>query len=737
MTADLLARKTPLRVSRRRSQTAAIVACCALTLVLFAPRGIAQAQPGLDGRAPIGPYFNGVMPPKARAFPFPPVLSATGVFRDLRTLTPADELVPFAPNSPLWTDGAIKTRWMAVPNDGAPYTPNEQIAFAPVGEWGFPNGTVFVKQFDLVVNEATGERKRQETRLLVRDADGAVYGVTYKWRADHSDADLLPAGLEEDVAIKDTSGAVRIQRYSYPSRAQCLFCHNQAANYVLGAKTHQLNGDFTYPTTGRTANQLRTLQHLGMLNPAPDAESFATYLRSVAVTDTKATVQHRARSWIDANCSHCHRPGGPGPGYDGRFYTPIDNQYLINTYLRFRDRPRSQLYQRDNSLDEFKMPPIAKNVIDEQAMATLRQWIASPFEILSVHLSGDGTQLAVRFNSRVDADSVAASNFSLDGGAAITAAAIGNEPDVVILSVSDLNQGQEYVLTTSDVRDTAESANTIWPRSRKTFAAQYPTQSTAGRLANIATRVHVSGDDGVLIGGFIARRGATKRVMLRAIGPSLSMHGISGVLADPVLELFDSSGVAVARNDNWQENANRQEIIDTGIAPHSPNESVILLQLPSSASGTAYTAVLRGAGGATGVALVEIYDLDRSHESQLANISSRGFVRTGEGVMIGGLIVGGIDPERTIIRAIGPSLPFGDKLSDPVLELYNGNGEALASNDDWRTDQEAEIIATTIPPSHDRESAIVRTLSPAPYTAVVRGVNDTTGVAVIEVYQLP
>ena len=707
-----------------------------VALAGFSSSSFAQAQTGLDARAAVGPYLNNIMPSKSGAFPFPPTLSATGAFRDVRTVTPVDALIPFAPNSPLWTDGAVKTRWVAVPNDGPPYGPGEQIGFAPAGEWTFPNGTVFVKQFDLVVNEATGERKRQETRLLVRDSDGGVYGVTYKWRADHSDADLLPDALEEDVEITGVDGTKRIQRYSYPSRADCLFCHNHIAKFVLGLKTHQLNGDFTYPSTGSTANQLRTFKHVGMLDPAPDEESFATYLRSVVVTDETATVQHRARSWIDANCSHCHRPEGFGPGYDGRFYTPLEQQNLIDTYVRFRDLKRSQLYQRDNALDEFKMPPIAKNVVHEEAMATLRQWIASPLEILSVHLQGDGAHLAVRFNSRIARDSVLASNFLLSGGATIIAAELGTEPETVILTVSGLNEGQQYVLTANEVRDTAASANTIWPRSRKAFVAQFASPPIAGRLANIATRAHVIGDERVLIGGFIARGGTTKRVMLRAIGPSLARSDISGVLADPVLELFDSSGTSVATNDDWQENANQQEIVDTGIAPSLPNESTILMQLPSSHSGTAYTVVLRGAAGGAGVGLVEIYDLDPADDSRLANISSRGFVQTGEGVMIGGLIIGGLEPQRTIVRALGPSLAFEDRLADPLLELYDGNGELLASNNDWRSGGEAEISATTIPPSHDREAAIVRTLAPAPYTAVVRGVNGTNGVALVEAYRL-
>lgn len=247
---------------RRLSQRGSAVA-----LLCLAASAFAQPPYGLDAREPVGPYLNGVFPPRSDAFAFPGVLSATGAFADLPTLTPVGSFIPFTVNSPLWSDGAIKSRWLAVPNDGPPYAPNEQISFTPIGEWSFPSGTVFMKHFELTVNEATGARKRLETRFLVRNADGTVYGVTYKWRPDHSDADLLPDGLEEDIPITSSTGAVRIQRYSYPSRDDCLFCHNQHANYVLGPKTHQLNGDFTYASTGRTDNQLRTLAHIGMLNP--------------------------------------------------------------------------------------------------------------------------------------------------------------------------------------------------------------------------------------------------------------------------------------------------------------------------------------------------------------------------------------------------------------------------------------------------------------------------------------
>lgn len=696
----------------------------------------------MDSRAAIGPYLNGTMPSVNTPASFPPLLSGTGAFSNLSTLTPATGLIPYTVNSPLWSDGAVKTRWFAVPNDGAPYAASEQIGFAPTGEWSFPNGTVFVKHFELTVNEITGERKRLETRLLVRDANGEVYGVTYKWKPDNSDADLVtPAGLNEDITITGASGATRVQKWSYPSRGQCLQCHTPAASYVLGQKTHQMNGNYTYPSTGRTDNQLRTFIHLGLLNPAPSESEIPTFLKAVAVTNPTASVQHRMRSWIDANCSQCHRPGGAGVTgfYDARLYTPLNDQNLINNYVKFRDFTGSALYQRDNLIGPGQMPPLAKNVVDEDAMENLRQWIASPFEIISVHLHQDASHLAVRFNSHVDpASAVVAANYTLNDEMVVSNAALSAEPDTVILSVPSLNQNQTYVLTVSDVMDRAPSANTIWPQSQKSFVAQFVQAPTTPRLANISTRLQVGTGDDVLIGGFIMRGTPSKRVLVRAVGPSLTAFGIPNALADPVLELHDSTGALIATNDSWSDNYNRQEISDTGIAPASQKEAVILTNLASSDSGTAYTAVVRGANNGTGTAVVEAYDLDREGNTNLVNISTRGSVQSGDNVLIAGTIVTGPGTNRVLVRAIGPSLPIAGKLEDPTLELRNANGGLIRSNDNWRSDQEIEIMATQIQPTNNLESAILATLpgNNSSYTAVVRGAGGSTGIAVVEVYNL-
>jgi hypothetical protein len=255
---------------------------------------------------------------------------------------------------------------------------------------------------------------------------------------------------------------------------------------------------------------------------------------------------------------------------------------------------------------------------------------------------------------------------------------------------------------------------------------------TSVPLTNISTRIRVETGDNVLIGGLIISGTQPKKVLLRASGTSLPM---ADRLADPVLELRDSSGQTVAINDNWVNAPNVQEIIDTTIPPGNSLESAILMSLQP---GT-YTASVHGANNGTGIAVVEAYDLDHTVDSKLANISTRGFVNRGDDVMIGGTIITGVMPTRVLIRAIGPSLANAgvpNSLQDPTLELRDSDGRLIASNDNWRSDQEAEIRATTVEPLNDLESAIVRTLPPGAYTAIVRGKNDSTGVALVEAYQL-
>jgi hypothetical protein len=256
-----------------------------------------------------------------------------------------------------------------------------------------------------------------------------------------------------------------------------------------------------------------------------------------------------------------------------------------------------------------------------------------------------------------------------------------------------------------------------------------PKATAPALLANISTRLAAQTGDNVLIGGFIVTGTEPKKVIIRAIGPSLPL---AGKLADPKLELHDSTGAIVASNDNWKDAANKQAIIDSTIPPQNDKESAILTNLAPGA----YTAIVSGVSNTTGIAMVEVYDLDRTTDSRLANISTRGLVQTGDNVLIGGFIVLGSEPQRVIVRAIGPSLPIANKLNDPTLELHDPNGDLLAANNDWVSDQGAEILATKVAPTSDKESAIVATLLPGGYTAVVRGATGGTGVAVVEAYGL-
>lgn len=252
-------------------------------------------------------------------------------------------------------------------------------------------------------------------------------------------------------------------------------------------------------------------------------------------------------------------------------------------------------------------------------------------------------------------------------------------------------------------------------------------------LGNISTRMRIGSGDSAMIGGFIITGTESKKVIIRGMGPTLGTLGVQGALSDPFLELHNGSGAIIASNDNWQDASNTNEI-PNGFAPGDGRESVIVTTLPPGS----YTAVVRGAHGETGVGIVEAYDLTPSANSKLANISTRGFVETGDNAMIGGLIMTG-GSAKVLVRAIGPSLQnlgIANALQDPTLELVNGNGAPVASNDDWQQAPNTNEIPNGFSPGDSRESIIVTTLSAGSYTAVVRGKGNTVGIALVEAYNL-
>jgi DNA-binding beta-propeller fold protein YncE len=268
---------------------------------------------------------------------------------------------------------------------------------------------------------------------------------------------------------------------------------------------------------------------------------------------------------------------------------------------------------------------------------------------------------------------------------------------------------------------------------------QDATPAPADRFGNISTRAHVATGDDVLIGGFIldGTPSDTKRLMIRAIGPSLTQFGVAGALPDTTLEVHVGA-TAVTSNDNWKVSdltgmSQQAEIEATGIAPSSDLESALVLSLPG---GQSVTAIVRGKDGAAGVGLVEVYDLDLGLPVKLVNISTRGHVDSGDNVMIAGVIIVGSKPVQVVLRAIGPSLAGSgvpNPLEDPVLELRDPNGGLVASNDNWQ-EHEAEVNAALLAPTDPRESAIVANLYPANYTAIARGKDGATGIALVEAY---
>lgn len=311
----------------------------------------------------------------------PQHISQIHAFTDLAQLKPDAGLLPYDVNSPLWSDGALKQRWIAVPR-------GEKITFAPTDSFTFPAGTVFVKNFDLTVNETNHATKRLETRFLVRDESGGVYGVTYKWRNDNSDADLVSSPVTENISVTTATG-VRTQTWYYPGPLDCLACHNPNAGSVLGINARQLNGTFTYPATGVTDNQLRAWNHLDLFTTAQNETTITNIPRLVRVDDKNYPVEYRVRSYLDANCAQCHRPNGVAGYFDARFSTPLRYQRLVNgplansmgnsstRVIRAGDISKSVLYARINRVGDLQMPPLARNVINTNAVNAVAEWINS------------------------------------------------------------------------------------------------------------------------------------------------------------------------------------------------------------------------------------------------------------------------------------------------------------------------------------------------------------------------
>jgi uncharacterized repeat protein (TIGR03806 family) len=315
----------------------------------------------------------------------PALLSATGAFTDLATLTPRAGCIPYELNVPFWSDNAVKSRWMCVPNDGAHDTAAEQVTISAEGDWVFPTGSVLIKHFEVLTNECDpASAVRVETRFLIQGED-RHYGVAYRWNEAGTDAELLTTDASIDLAIQTPNGP-QTQTWRVPARNKCLTCHGAATVGVLGPKLRQLNRDMLYASSGLMGNQVETLSTIGLLQMPPTA--LDSMLKSTPTGNACATIEDRARSYIDANCAYCHRPNGVRANFDARLTTPLDDAKIINgslvesqgiageAVLVPGDLTKSVMYLRANSVGQgTTMPPLAKSMVDEAGMAVLKTWI--------------------------------------------------------------------------------------------------------------------------------------------------------------------------------------------------------------------------------------------------------------------------------------------------------------------------------------------------------------------------
>jgi len=589
--------------------------------------------------------------------PFPTTLSATGAFSSLTTLAPNPGIVEYEPNVSFWSDHARKRRWFALRDTTSTF------GFDATNNWTLPAGAVWMKHFDLETTRGDPSTARRiETRFLVRTAD-SVYGITYRWNEAQTDATLVPeAGADVDFAIND-GGTIRTQTWRYPSRAQCLACHTPQGGHAISFNTRQLNRVHAFP--GGAANQVTALSDAGYLaSPAPAP---ATLPRLAPATDTTASVEWRARSYLDANCSNCHRPGGSALGtWDARSKTPLSLARLINGPLTNAsgdaadrvivpgDVAHSRLLHRIAGSDgTSRMPPLGSNERDLAGEQLIADWIA---DLASERPASRVMNLSGRALVG-SGDNVLIPSFVVNGSVPKTVLirAIGPtlerfgvagyipEPSLTLFSgpspiASNTRWGTaanadaiEAAATTVSAfsldRTSADSALLVTLAPGSYTAHIRATGTTAGgvslfevydadsapagtvRLINTAVRAQVGGGAGVAIPGLVVGEGAMKRVLIRAVGPGLTRFNVAGVLSRPVLTLY-AGDEAYLSNEGWAHASNVAEIISTSVAVRAFSleadsaDSVILTTL----SPGSYTMHVTGAEDTSGVVLVEVYE---------------------------------------------------------------------------------------------------------------------------------
>lgn len=586
----------------------------------------------------------------------PERLSETGAFASLALLTSQPGVVPYEPNVSFWSDHARKTRWFALPDDTGTF------GFDPRRAWTLPTGAVWVKHFDLELTRGDPTTARRiETRFIVKTAEG-IYGVTYRWNNEQTDATLVPeGGATQEFTIVE-NGTERTQTWRFPSRSECLACHTPQAGSVLSFNTRQLNREYPYP--GGTENQLIALAQAGYLEPDPPAPEGLPAL--VDSENEAQPLERRVRSYLDVNCSQCHRPDGPGLGtWDARASTPLSFAGIIdgrltndegdpaNRLVVPGDVAHSRLYHRIAGSDgSARMPPIATRERNAAGEALVLEWITDlaeprpPSRLANLSgraLVGTGANILIP-------------GFVIEGSSPrrVLIRAIG--PGLTSFGVPDTlpeptlrlfagpsplgaNQGWNNAANADEIRTvsatlgafalaegSADSAMlvTLNPGLYTAHVADaagrtgialfevYDAESGANvRLTNTSVRAQVGGGAGVIIPGLVVSPGEFKTVLIRAVGPGLAGLGVANHLREPVLTLF-AGPEAFERNAGWSEAENAAEIASAAAAvgafPLQPDsaDSAILTTL----SPGAYTLHVSSADGTTGVALVEVYAVE-------------------------------------------------------------------------------------------------------------------------------
>lgn len=590
--------------------------------------------------------------------PFPATLSETGAFTSVANLTPATGLVAYEPNVSFWSDHARKRRWFGLPEGTTTF------GFDAFDQWTFPAGAVWLKHFDLELTRGDpATARRIETRFLVKTAEG-VYGLSYRWNDAQTEATLVgESGADADFTITE-SGTPRTQTWHFPSRAECLTCHTAAGGLALSFNTRQLNRDHEFP--GGTANQLVALAEAGYLDTSA-VPPVGSLPKLAAGSDIGASVELRARSYLDANCAQCHQPGGTALGsWDARSTTPLSIAGIINGALTDDDgdpanrvivpgdTTHSRLLHRvAASNGTTRMPPLATNERDTAAEALLAEWIAAlaAVEPDSGHLINTSARALVGTGNEI-----------LIPGIVIG----GSQPKTVLIrSVGPslarfdivgflaeptltLFSGQTPIA--SNTRwNTASNADEIRSVSAQLGAFTLPEgsadsallvtlnpglytahtrglgdttgvalmevydaepNSTASRLINLSARAQIGSGEEVLIPGLVVGPGDPVTVLVRAVGPGLEQFDIPNFLPAPALTLF-SGNDPVVTNVGWSTAANDNEIAAAGalvgafrLGDSSADSAVLVTLNPGS-----YTLHVSSSDGAPGVALVEVYEV--------------------------------------------------------------------------------------------------------------------------------